>query len=366
MSNFFDNFMGGMAFGMLANNPFFGGCFGFGMYPMYGGGNFGGFANPFPSIFGNMGYMNMAAQPMPTTFANAGFPAADFTSVGQTIWDYYTNPNSEYNKQLLEMLRQRNEQSKSDSSGKDNKQYIPQIEFPFSSFYMPSSISVNPWVTGYMGLNPFVANPTASKSETKAKTSRQDNTKEASESDKSDISKTDDTSISYDAKALKDKWSKKQPHLTDQFYSRIVEISQKIKCNPEHLMAVINLESAKSFSPSKKNPTSSATGLIQFTSASAQDLGTTVQDLAKMSALEQLDYVEKYLVKWKKAAGFSENETLAAGDLYALVFQPAKAKSGVLASAGTKEYNKNKMLDVNKDNKITTDDLSQSLEPFMA
>ena len=89
MSNFLDNFMGGLAFGMLANNPFFGGCYGFGMYPMYGGVNFGGFANPFPSIFGG-GYSfmnNLSSLMMPTTFANAGFPTIDFGKLGKKAMD---------------------------------------------------------------------------------------------------------------------------------------------------------------------------------------------------------------------------------------------------------------------------------------
>lgn len=153
MSNFFSNFINGFAFGMLANNPFFGGCcgFGFGMYPMFGRVDFGGFANPFPSVFGNMGYSSMTAQIPPSTFANAGFPAVDFRGVCQTIWDTYADPDSDYNKQMREAYKQMEEQAKkrTDSSGK--RQYIPQIEFPFSSFYMPSSVSMNPWVTGYMG-----------------------------------------------------------------------------------------------------------------------------------------------------------------------------------------------------------------------
>ena len=104
MSSFLDNFIGGMAFGMFASNPFFRGCFGFGMYPMmYNRVDFGGFANPFPSIFGSGFYSSSSAAMIPpTTFANSSFPTIDFSGVGQIIWDTYTNPDSEYNKRIRE------------------------------------------------------------------------------------------------------------------------------------------------------------------------------------------------------------------------------------------------------------------------
>ena len=165
----------------------------------------------------------------------------------------------------------------------------------------------------------------------------------------------------------KNKWSKTQPQLTDEFYSRVVEISRNVKCSPDDLMALMNLETKRTFSPSIKCGISSATGLIQFTNAAAQTLGTTTSALKKMSAVEQLEYVEKYLLFWKKKAGFKNDEQLTAGDLYALVAQPANAKKEVLIQSGTKEYDKNaKNWDVNKDNKITKSDLAACLEPFRA
>lgn len=116
MSNFIDNFIGGFTFGMLANSPFFGGCFGYPM--MYNRVDFGGFANPFPSVFGNMGYSSMVAQPMPTTFANSSFPSINFTEAGEYIWDTYANPDSEYNKRMREMYKEyENRMKDSNSSG---------------------------------------------------------------------------------------------------------------------------------------------------------------------------------------------------------------------------------------------------------
>lgn len=351
MSNFFNNFINGFAFGMLANNPFFGGCcgFGFGMYPMFGRVDFGGFANPFPSVFGNMGYSSMTAQIPPSTFANAGFPAVDFRGVCQTIWDTYADPDSDYNKQMREAYKQMEEQAKkrTDSSGK--RQYIPQIEFPFSSFYMPSSVAMNPWVTGF----PWSDTPAKQKNEKPEEKIEKKSTSE-------------NINLSSNAKELKNKWTKKQPQLTDEFYAKVINISKNVKCSPDDLMAVMNLETNRTFSTSVKNPGSTATGLIQFTEASAKDLDTTTSNLAKMTPEQQLDYVEKYLLNWKKKNNFSNNDTLTAGTLYAMVFQPANAKKEVLAYKGTEEYSKNKMLDVNKDGKITKDDLSEKLKEFIA
>ena len=137
MSSYLDNFLGGMAFGMLANNPFFRGCFGFGMYPVcYNRVDFGGFANPFPSIFGNMGYMGMglSAQPMPTTFANTPFPTVDFTEVGEYILDTYTNPDSEYNKKMREMYKEYEKQNKNSNTSCFQQNWFSMFNMPGMTF----------------------------------------------------------------------------------------------------------------------------------------------------------------------------------------------------------------------------------------
>ena len=308
MSNFFDNFMGGLAFGMLSSNPFFGGMYGFG----FGGGmyinrvDFETFANPFPSIFSDVsGYANYNVQMPLNDFINPSYPLIDFNEIGETILNMSKIPN-----------------------------FNTGLTFPWFQ-------------------QPEVNNPAK---------------KEGSELEEQEPEKNDEkTEISYDAKALKEKWSKKQPQLKDQFYSRVVEISQKVKCSPDDLMALMNLETRRTFSPSEKNPKSTATGLIQFTEGTAKTLGTSIQKLKKMTPVQQLDYVEKYLVHWKKEVGFGQDEQLSAGDLYALVAQPANAKKEVLIVAGTDAYEKNKKnWDRNNDKKITKTELSECLNDFRA
>jgi hypothetical protein len=53
---------------------------------------------------------------------------------------------------------------------------------------------------------------------------------------------------------------------------KIKEIAQKIGTRPEWLDALINFETAGTYSPKIKNPYSSARGLIQITDAAAQNI----------------------------------------------------------------------------------------------
>ena len=171
---------------------------------------------------------------------------------------------------------------------------------------------------------------------------------------------TEDTSyFDYNVDNLKNKWSDKKPELTDNFYQKVVDIAQKIQCDPNDLMAVMNAESG--LKADAVNKASNATGLIQFMPATARELGTTVDELRNMSALEQLDYVEKYLSNAKNIR-FGKNEKLDAGELYALTYLPARANRSVLAKSHEKYYTWNRGLDLNGDGKITKAELAQRVQ----
>ena len=318
----------------------FGGCFGYPM--MYNRVDFGGFANPFPSVFGNMGYSSMVAQPMPTTFANSSFPSIDFTEAGRTIWDSVLNPDSPYNKAMKDVYEQYEKQSKeSNSSGMQNN-----FCYPFQMFN-----------SGY--INPFIQNYYNNKKDVEKKGV-------VSEPEETDSQKkSNNANISYDAAELKSKWSKKK-ELPDAFYEKVINISKKIKCDPNDLMGVMWVETAKTFAASAKNPHGSATGLIQFTSDTAKSLGTTTDELRAMTPVEQLDYVEKYLVANKASAGYKDNETLDRGTLYSLVFLPGRSKRAVLTTKGENFYEQNRILDYNKDGNITKADLNSVITDSIA
>lgn len=146
-------------------------------------------------------------------------------------------------------------------------------------------------------------------------------------------------------------WGK---NVDQPFRVKVKQVAGRLGFDPNWLMAVMAFETGKSFSPSQKNLAGgSAIGLIQFTESTARDLGTTTRDLARMSAVDQLDYVEKYYSKYKKAIN-------NLGDCYMKVLYPVamgKPDTYVMwvkddPTTG-KYYNANAGLDTNKNGQIT-------------
>lgn len=146
------------------------------------------------------------------------------------------------------------------------------------------------------------------------------------------------------------------------FLNRVKEIAKRINCNYRDLLGVMNSESG--INSRAKNPNGSATGLIQFIESTARGLGTSTAALRAMSPIRQLDYVEKFLVANKRAAGFSANQKLSAGELYSLVFLPARAKREVLTQRGEVYYSANRCLDKNGDGKITKSELGNRVHSY--
>ncbi len=138
----------------------------------------------------------------------------------------------------------------------------------------------------------------------------------------------------------------------DAFNRRVVEIANGLGCDPNNLMAVMAFETGATFDPAVTNAAGSgATGLIQFMPRTAEGLGTTTKKLAKMSGLEQLEFVEKH---FRSVAGSGPLPQLS--DVYMCVLLPSaigKPDSHVLFSKGTKAYDQNKGLDVNGDGFVT-------------
>ncbi|MBE7709392.1 MAG: lytic transglycosylase domain-containing protein [Cyanobacteria bacterium SIG32] len=145
--------------------------------------------------------------------------------------------------------------------------------------------------------------------------------------------------------------------LGPEFLAKVKQIASRLNCDYKDLLAVMNSESG--LNSKAVNPHGGATGLIQFMPKTAKGLGTTTEALKAMSPVEQLDYVEKYLVQMKKSAGFSNDAKLSGGQLYALVFLPGRANREVLTSGSEKYYTWNTGLDTNKDGKITKTELDR-------
>jgi hypothetical protein len=132
------------------------------------------------------------------------------------------------------------------------------------------------------------------------------------------------------------------------FKDRLIEIARNIDVDPNYLISAIAFETGETFSPSVKNP-SGATGLIQFLPDTATELGTSTAALAAMTAIEQMDYVEKYFNPYRNML-----ETIE--DVYMAILWPAaigKANSWVLFSKPSAQYDRNSGLDTNKIGHVT-------------
>lgn len=141
--------------------------------------------------------------------------------------------------------------------------------------------------------------------------------------------------------------------VSQPFRVRTREIGQSQNFDPNWIMAVMGFETGYTFSPSVRNPGSTATGLIQFLERTAVGLGTTTARLSRMTAVEQLDFVEKYYQQYQ---GRIRN----LGDAYLAVLWPAaigKPDSFVMWQRDTgpyqAQYAANSGLDVSRDGNIT-------------
>ena len=108
-------------------------------------------------------------------------------------------------------------------------------------------------------------------------------------------------------------------------------------------MVVMQRESE--LKPTARNSQSGATGLIQFMPQTALGLGTSVDLLRRMSATQQLVWVEKY---WRVTAERVGRKPQNVYDLYLLTLHPAsvgKATTATVFAAGTAAYRQNSGLD---------------------
>lgn len=151
------------------------------------------------------------------------------------------------------------------------------------------------------------------------------------------------------------------------FMYKVQKIASELNCNTEDLLAVMNAESGLD-AQAENISGRGAVGLIQFTNVAVEELNrhgcsVTKEQLKNMDALEQLDYVEKYL-KIAKSYKFSEDAKLSAGDLYAIVFLPGRADRDILSVKGENYYNSNVGLDINRDGQITKSELENRVNHF--
>jgi len=137
------------------------------------------------------------------------------------------------------------------------------------------------------------------------------------------------------------------------FTNKVRAIADKYNLDPNWLMVVMNFETGGTFSPSIRNSSTGATGLIQFMPATAQDLGTTTDALASMTNVAQLDYVDKYYSGIVRREGTIDN----VAECYLAVFYPAAIPWAMDKVFPDMVYRVNKVFDLNKDGTITKQEI---------
>lgn len=155
--------------------------------------------------------------------------------------------------------------------------------------------------------------------------------------------------------------------LTSDRQSKIIEVSNQLKINPNWLSAVIYFETGRTFNPKAKNQIGSV-GLIQFTRDKAGVEYKTIggvkyplSEIYKMSFNEQMDLVYQYLKPFKGKM----NSFL---DVYLAVFFPNAMNQsddyvfqtkGLSASLIAKQ---NPAFDTNKDGQIKRKEVTDFLK----
>ncbi len=141
-----------------------------------------------------------------------------------------------------------------------------------------------------------------------------------------------------------------------EFANKVIYISRKLNVNPNWLMAIMNFESG--LKPSAINKHTNATGLIQFMPKTAKSLGTSTEELKRMTAVEQLDYVYKYFYPYRyKIKSFV--------DMYLVTFLPVSVGKPVDWVLRAKNLpaeaiaRVNRVFDVNKDGVLTVAEIEQ-------
>lgn len=154
-------------------------------------------------------------------------------------------------------------------------------------------------------------------------------------------------------------------HVSDAFVDRLFDLVAGFGWGLDHanwLMACMAFETGRTFDPAQVNLAGSgATGLIQFMPRTAEGLGTTTAELAAMTAVEQLAFVERYFMPYRLRIN-----TLP--DMYLAILMPAyvgRPGGSVMFTDGTTAYRQNAGLDADTDGRITKDEASQRVQSLL-
>lgn len=162
-----------------------------------------------------------------------------------------------------------------------------------------------------------------------------------------------------------------------EFLNKVKEVAKKYKMDYVDLLAIMMMESG--IDPSRTNPKSGATGLIQFTNVALPIIGNpTLAQLRSMTRTQQMHYVDLYFSK--TTPGIEKLSKVTMNDIYMSVFAPfrgfGKPDSTILYSDTPEwlskfpvnrqrfealSYQQNSALDRNGDRIITKEDACRYL-----
>lgn len=111
------------------------------------------------------------------------------------------------------------------------------------------------------------------------------------------------------------------PALKPAFTAKLRQVADALGVEADHLMKIMRFETMGTMNPGTYKG-SNAVGLIQFLPVAAKAMGTTPQQLASMSDVEQLDYVYKFYKMNKLPPGSSLS------DIYLYTYMPAALQTG--------------------------------------
>jgi hypothetical protein len=149
----------------------------------------------------------------------------------------------------------------------------------------------------------------------------------------------------------------------EAFVAKLHEVCKDLGIAPNWLLYVMWMESK--IDPKIVNSISGATGLIQFMPSTAKGLGTSVEALRQMDAVEQMNYVHKYFLPHK-------GKMKSAEDVYFAVFFPAavgKDEDWVMKTkhvSASKIAAQNKVVNLNGDDQITVGEFKDYVKKGIA
>lgn len=144
------------------------------------------------------------------------------------------------------------------------------------------------------------------------------------------------------------------------FATSVKAMAARLRIRAEWAMVVMMRESE--LKPTARNKNSGATGLIQFVPKTARALGTSVDALARMSATQQLKWVEIY---WRDRIADARQTPQTVYDLYFLTLHPTsmgKPATATVFPADSLAYKQNASLDKARKGYVTVADVQRFVD----